>query len=203
MTSRSLVRINGKHHLVQLAGPRRKPVARCPLRSRQQPWRSHLEEPMAQPFPRGRCAVRDDAVVLLALILAAAGCGGSPTRTTSTISTTSVASTTTTTVPGLSGTITVQDTPCVAPASGQVSCTFVASASGGPSPSFSWRFTNPANGQVVTASGQSARPDLGCNVSSGVATFQLSIVLTITASGSTATVTGTQQIARAAGACGL
>lgn len=134
---------------------------------------------------------------------------GSPTRdngTTTTVATTTIASTTTTSIPGLAGSIAVQNLPCIAPASGQVSCTFAASATGGQAPyTFSWRFTNPANNVVVNVNGPQVRPELGCNVASGAgtATFNLAIVLTVTpASGAPATTNGTQQIARAAGACG-
>src|SRR5688572_17855739 len=91
------------------------------------------------------------AVVVLAL---GGGCGKSPTvppaTTTSTTSTTTVPATTTTTssttttVPAntttttsiavLDAFISVQNTPCVAPSSGAVSCTFAGSASGGRTP---------------------------------------------------------------------
>jgi hypothetical protein len=44
---------------------------------------------------------------------------------------------------------------------------------------------------------------LGCDFAAGVTTFQVNITLTITdASRARATVTGSQQITRAAGACG-
>jgi hypothetical protein len=63
--------------------------------------------------------------------------------------------------------------------------------------------TNPANNQVVNVNGQNARPELGCGFSSGVVTFNLRAVLTVTdASGDTETEDRNQQITRAAGACG-
>jgi hypothetical protein len=105
----------------------------------------------------------------------------------------------------LTGTIAVQNLPCVAPGSGQVTCTFAASATGGQAPyTFNWRFTNPANNVVVNVNNsQQARPELGCGFSTGVVTFNLAIALTVTpASGAPTTVNQNQQIARAAGACG-
>lgn len=102
----------------------------------------------------------------------------------------------------LTGAIAVQNTPCVAPATGSVSCRFAASASGGQGPyAFSWSFAAPLS--TATATGQQVSPDLGCSFSAGVVTFNVTIALTVTpASGSAVTVSGSQQIARAAGACG-
>jgi hypothetical protein len=160
-------------------------------------------------------------------MLAATSCGGSPgptttstttttasattTTTAATTSTTTTApvtttttSTTTTSIPVLTGSISVQNTPCTAPSTGQVSCTFVGNASGGQAPfTFSWRFT--ANNQVVIAPGQQVRPEIGCGFSmTGVASFNLAIALTITAANNASTtVNGTQQIIRAAGNCGV
>ena len=78
------------------------------------------------------------------------------------------------------------------------------SATGGRTPyTFRWAFTNPANNQVVTVNSQNARPELGCGFSTGVATFSVRAVLTVTdANGTTETEDRNQQIARAAGACG-
>jgi hypothetical protein len=100
--------------------------------------------------------------------------------------------------------INVLNTPCTAPSSGAVTCRFSGSAAGAPSPfTFNWRFTNPANNQAITATGQEVQPELGCNVSSGVVTFNLSVSLTATGgNGASTTVTGSQQIARLKGACG-
>jgi hypothetical protein len=84
-----------------------------------------------------------------------------------------------------------------------VSCRFIATATGGtPGYTFNWRFVGPT-GNTATPSGQQVDPVLGCDIASGVATFNVSITLTIMDSTrATATVTGTQQITRAAGACG-
>ena len=123
----------------------------------------------------------------------------------STTTTTTPPTTTTTSIPALAASFTVQNTPCSAPASGSVSCTFSGAASGGQPPyTFEWRFTNPSNGQVVTATGQQVRPEIGCNVSSGpgTATFNLSIALTVRAGAATATANGTQQMVRPQSACG-
>jgi hypothetical protein len=58
-------------------------------------------------------------------------------------------------------------------------------------------------GNTATPSGQQVDPAFGCDIAAGVATFNVGITLTITdANRSNATVTGTQQITRAAGACG-
>jgi hypothetical protein len=94
--------------------------------------------------------------------------------------------------------------PCVAPNAGAVSCTFAGSATGGRTPyTFSWTFTNLANNQVVTVNSQNARPELGCGFSTGVVTFNLRAVLTVTDnSGAKETEDRNQQVARAAGACG-
>jgi hypothetical protein len=104
----------------------------------------------------------------------------------------------------LVGSFSVSNTPCIAAQSGNVSCTFNGSASGGQPPyTFSWTFTNPANSQIITNTGQAVSPALGCGISSGVATFNLGVSLKITpSSGSAITVTGSQQIGRKAGDCG-
>ena len=85
-----------------------------------------------------------------------------------------------------------------------MSCRFIATATGGtPGYTFNWRFLNPANNNSSTPSGQQVDPVLGCDIAAGVATFNVNITLTIIdATRAMATVTGTQQIARAAGACG-
>jgi hypothetical protein len=160
------------------------------------------------------------AVLGVAIVATAgAGCGGSkpgPTPVTTTVATTTVASTSTTTVPANTSTTTtsigvldaridLQNTPCVAPGSGAVSCTFTGSGSSGGRPpyTFAWRFTNFANAQVVTATGQNAQPELGCNFLAGVATFNVRAELTIRDTSNAAnTDTRDVQVARAAGACG-
>jgi hypothetical protein len=159
-------------------------------------------------------------VLAAAIVLSVGGCGGkSPTQSaTTTVPATTTTTSTTTSVPATTTTmastttitaeldarISVQNTPCVAPSSGPVSCTFAGSATGGRTPyTFRWRFTNPANNQVVTVNGQNARPELGCGFSTGVVTFNLQVQLTVTpSSGSSNTDTRTQQVARQAGACG-
>jgi hypothetical protein len=161
------------------------------------------------------------AALMAAIVMAAAGCGGgdtspTPVTTTSSIATTSTTSvattttsstattsTTTTSIPALSGSFRVENTPCIANSSGSVSCRFIATATGGtPSYTFDWRFVGPTNNSA-TPSGQQVDPVLGCDIAAGVATFNVNITLTITdAARSTATVTGSQQITRAAGACG-
>jgi hypothetical protein len=162
--------------------------------------------------------------VLAVAIALSATCGSSPAPTpvSTTVPTTTVASTTTTTVPATTTTIgsttttsigvldariDIQNTPCVAPGSGPVSCTFTGSATtGGRTPyTFNWRFTNFANNQVVTATGQTARPELACGFLAGVVTFNVRAELTVRdSSNPNATNTDTRdvQITRAAGACG-
>ena len=145
-------------------------------------------------------------VALAILMLLQAACGDSSTGPSTTTGTTS----TTTTTGGGGGsttataTFSVTNTPCVAPSAGNVSCTFNASATGATAPyTFAWRFTNPANNQVEMLTGQTASPPLGCGFSTGVVTFTINVSLTATPTAGTAgTVTGTQSITRAAGACG-
>lgn len=124
--------------------------------------------------------------------------------TTTTVPGTTTTSTTTTSIAPLDAFISVQNTPCVAPNVGQVSCRFAGSAAGGRTPyAFRWTFTNPANNQVVTVNTQNASPELGCGFSSGVVTFSLQAVLRVTdANGTVETENRNQQIARQAGACG-
>jgi hypothetical protein len=150
-----------------------------------------------------------------------AGCGSkTPSRdgTTTTIATTTVATTTSTVPPTtttsstttigvgvLDARIDIQNAPCVAPSTGQVSCTFTGAATtGGRTPyTFSWRFTNFANNQVITGTGQTERPELGCGFLAGVATFNVRAALTVRdASNTMNTDTRDVQITRAAGACG-
>jgi hypothetical protein len=103
----------------------------------------------------------------------------------------------------LTGTLNTENLPCVAPSSGNVTCRFVATAAGGqPSYQFSWRFINPANNEVVTGTANPISPALGCGFSSGVTTFNMQVSVTITDSGgSSITLAGFRQIARADGAC--
>jgi len=164
-------------------------------------------------------------------MLAATSCGGStgPTTTSTTTTTasatttttaattsttttapvtTTTTSTTTTSIPVLTGSISVESTPpntCTATATAPVSCTFVGNASGGQAPfTFEWTFRNPTNGVSVIATGQRVTPTLGCNVSVGVPSFNLTIALVIrAANGASTTVNGTQQIIRVPNNCGI
>lgn len=96
-----------------------------------------------------------------------------------------------------------EETPCVAPGSGPVSCVFVASTNGGTSPfTYRWTFSTPlAN---VTIEGQRVSPELGCGFAAGVTTFDIQIALRVlqTGGGPDATTSNNQQVARLAGACG-
>jgi hypothetical protein len=147
--------------------------------------------------------------LVLAFTLASIGCGDSPTSTTTTTTTvppttTSTAPvTTTSTVPATTtGTLTVQNRPCIATATGAVSCAFVGTAGGQAPFTFSWLFTGPLSS--VTATGAQVSPVLGCGLSAGTTTFNLSIALTITpATGPPVTITTTEPITRAQGSCGV
>jgi len=156
-----------------------------------------------------RAALASTAVALCAT------CGGgtgpsttttttAPATTTTTTSTTTTAPTTTS-IPVLTGSFAVQNTPCVAPSTGPVTCRFVASASGGEGPyRFDWRITAPNGANVRVDNQQQTSPEIGCGFSTGVATFNVTVVLTITpASGAPITVNGTQVIARNSGVCGV
>ena len=116
---------------------------------------------------------------------------------------------TTTTTGGTTGNpnpaadFTVTNTPCVAPSAAPVSCTFNASATGlTGTPTFDWTFTNPANNQVVNRTGQAVSPEIGCSFSTGVVSFNISVLLRASVGTTSTTVTRTQAITRAAGACG-
>src|SRR6185436_20830183 len=88
----------------------------------------------------GKVALHLAGMAMLAVL---AGCGGSPTEPPPPPPLTLTAS------------VAVTATPCVAPASGNVNCSFSASTSGGTTPfTYAWTFSNPANGQSVQASGQ-------------------------------------------------
>ena len=150
------------------------------------------------------------AIAIVVILAVAAGCGGGngPSSTTTTVpptstttSTTTTAASTSTTTVGPSGVITIQNAPCVADASGPVTCTFVGSASGFTgTPTFAWTFVVPTGTRAAQA-GPTARPELGCNFSTGVATFQIDVTLVITSGTQTFTVAGLQQITRKQGAC--
>jgi hypothetical protein len=104
--------------------------------------------------------------------------------------------------PPLTGSFTVQGT-CVAPPSGAVSCSFVASASGGNgSYTYAWVFAGPSS--TATPNGQTVSPDLGCGLSTGLVTFNVDVTLRIMSPGSTTITLPPRgvQIARQAGACG-
>ncbi len=151
---------------------------------------------------RSRARVRVVAGVGAAALLLATACGGSGNPITPGGGGTTGGGTTGGTA-AVTASIGVQNTPCVAPGTGAVSCTFAGTASGATGPyAFSWRFTSPT-GSVVTATTQNVQPALECGFAPGVATFQLAIALTVTpTAGTAATVTSTQQVARAAGTCG-
>jgi hypothetical protein len=143
-------------------------------------------------------------VILFVLLMAAqAACGDSPSGPGSTTTTGG-----TTGNPNAAADFTVTGTPCVAPAAAPVSCTFNASASGGTGPfTFDWLFTNPngtaPNNQVPATGAQTTSPILPCGFSSGVVSFNVTVQLTAKpATGTNATVTRTQSITRAPGACG-
>lgn len=115
--------------------------------------------------------------------------------------------------PNAAADFTVTNTPCVAPSAAPVNCTFNASASGGTGPyTFDWVFTNPngtsPNNQVqvqgnATNRAQTTSPTLPCAFSSGVVSFNITVMLTARpTSGTNGTITRTQSITRAAGACG-
>ena len=151
---------------------------------------------------RSRAGVRIVACVGAAALLLTSACGGSTNPVTPGGGGTTGGGTTGGAT-AVTASIGVQNTPCVAPATGAVSCTFAGTASGATGPySFSWRFTSPT-GSVVTATTQNVQPALECGFAPGVATFQLGVSLTATPAAGTATiVTSTQQVARAAGTCG-
>ena len=169
-----------------------------------------LRRTVASPVYR-RAALASAALVLCAT------CGGGSTGPNTTTTTTAPATTTTTTtpptttttptttsIPVLTGSFAVQNTPCVAPSTGPVTCRFVASASGGEGPyRFDWRISTPS-GNVRVDNQQQTSPELGCGFSTGAATFNVTVVLTITpASGAAITVNGTQQVGRDKGNCGV
>lgn len=113
----------------------------------------------------------------------------------------------------------IDDQPCVAPAAGAVSCRFVVTSPGifvpipanGPAEydstnTYTWRFTNPANGRGVEVMGVAWRPIMDCTFLPGVpgvSTFTINVTLTVhRARDYFTTGTGTAQITRAPGACG-
>ena len=145
-------------------------------------------------------------IAFILLMAVQAACGNSPSGPGST--TTTTGGTTTTGATSATANFTVTNTPCVAPSAAAVSCAFSASASGGTGPfTFDWVFTNPngtaPNNQVQVLNAQTTSPTLPCSFSSGVVSFNVTVLLTAKpASGTNATVTRTQAITRAAGACG-
>jgi hypothetical protein len=150
-------------------------------------------------------------LIVFAIFMAVqAACGDTPSGPGGT-TTTGTTTTTTTGTPTFAADFTVTNTPCVAPAAGNVSCTFNGAATGGTPPYTytSWKFTNPANGQVVPpagsgpTSGPTQTPALGCGFSTGVVQFNITVDVTAQDSAArTNQTTRTQSITRAAGACG-
>ena len=143
------------------------------------------------------------AFVLLMAVQAA--CGSSPSGPGSTTTTTGTTTTGTTVA---AANFTVNNTPCVAPSAAAVSCAFNASVIGGTGTfTFDWVFTNPngtaPNNEVRVTNAQTTSPTRPCAFSSGVVSFNVTVLLTARpATGTAATVTRTQSITRAAGACG-
>lgn len=104
-------------------------------------------------------------------------------------------------------TIAIQNEPCIAPATGGMSCSFVATPQFGEQDlRFNWRIENPANGRAsVGPPGPQINPTLTCDFSSGIARFEVLVKLIVWRAGlpeDTETVTRTATITRAAGACG-
>ena len=97
----------------------------------------------------------------------------------------------------------VRNTPCIAPATGQVSCQFAVALSGGLPPyTYEWQFRSP-NGRQAEERGTIVSPVLGCDYSAGVGQFNVAVTLTVRQSGgSPVTITGNQLVVRAANACG-
>ena len=110
----------------------------------------------------------------------------------------------------------IDDQPCVAPATGAVSCRFVVTSPGifvpipanGPAEydafyTYNWRFTNPANGRGVEVNGVAWRPPMDCTFAPGLRTFTVTGRLTVhRASDYFTTGTGVLLVTRAPGACG-
>ena len=113
----------------------------------------------------------------------------------------------------------IDDQPCVAPATGAVSCRFVVTSPGifvpipanGPAEydpvnTYTWRFTNPANGRGVEVYGVAWHPPMDCTFLPGVpgvATYTINVTLTVHRAGDYLTTgTGTAQITRPPGVCG-
>lgn len=104
----------------------------------------------------------------------------------------------------LTASMRADETPCVAPGSGPVSCVFVASTEGGTAPfTYRWTFSTPTAN--VTVEGQRVSPELGCGFASGVTTFEIQIALRVSQSGggADAMASNNQQVARQAGSCGV
>jgi hypothetical protein len=102
-------------------------------------------------------------------------------------------------------TIGIQNEPCIAPATGPLSCRFVALPFERTDLDFRWRLENPANGRATTIFGPSTSLALPCDFSSGVARFEIVVKLLVWRTGRpefTDTKTRNVVINRAAGACG-
>ena len=98
-------------------------------------------------------------------------------------------------------TIRVENEPCVAPATGPVSCTFVAVASG--ADGWTWGFLDTRFGRGPGYPGPRVSPVLDCSFSSGAANFDVMVRLSVRfPSGSMTNSNRTVQMTRAASACG-
>ena len=155
------------------------------------------------PFRQANCILKSLALCLS--LAAAFACGGdSPTQPTSIYG------------PQPPATFRIDDQPCVAPATGAVSCRFVVTSPGifvpipanGPaeydsSYTYNWRFTNPENGRGVEVNGVAWRPSMDCTFAPGMTTFVVSVRLTVhRAFDYYTTGYGSTRVTRAPGACG-
>jgi hypothetical protein len=116
--------------------------------------------------------------------------------------------------PQAAATFSIDNEPCVAPETGQVSCRFVVTSPGflgiqggfaqyDPFYNYNWRFTNPANGRGVNVTGSSWSPPMDCTFAAGMRTFPVTVRLTVYRANDYFTEgTGTVQITRPPGACG-
>src|SRR5688572_21353718 len=152
--------------------------------------------------------LRSPAVVVFALLLSA--CATACSKDDTPTAPTSIYG------PQAPATFRIDDQPCVAPATGAVSCRFVVTSPGilvpipanGPaeydsSYTYNWRFTNPENGRGVEVNGVAWRPPMDCTFAPGATTFVVSVRLTVhRAYDYYTTGYGSVRVTRAPGACG-